>query len=71
MFRKKSAHDSGKAKRKTMRVTLGAKKEIIVEHENGVHVSDLTSKYGMPKLTTSTLKNKEMIKAANVVKDLR
>ena len=43
MFPKKSE----KVKRKTTRVTLRVKKEIIVEHENGVCVSDLASKYGM------------------------
>ena len=69
MFPKKSARDGGKEKRKTTRSTLGVKKEIIEEHEDGVCVSDLASKYGMPKSTISTfLKNKEMIKAANVEK---
>ena len=44
-------------------------KEIIAEHDNGVRVSDLGSKYGMPKSITSTcLKNEEMITAANVAK---
>ena len=58
-----------KAKRKTTRGTLGAKKEIIAEHENGVRISDLASKYCMPKSRISTfLKNKEMIKAANATK---
>ena len=53
MFPKKSALDGGKEKQKTMRATLRVKKEIIAEHENGVCVSDLASKYGMPKLTIS------------------
>ena len=48
-FSKKSAR--GKEKQKTTRATLGVKKEIIAEHENGVHVSDLASKYGMSRST--------------------
>ena len=69
MFPKKSARGGGKEKRKTTRATLGVKKEIIAEHGNGVRVCDLASKYGMPRSTISTfLKNKEIIKAANVEK---
>ena len=65
MFPKKSARDIGKEKRKTTRATLGAKKEIMAEHEYEVRVSDHASKYGMPKSTISTfLKNKEMINVA-------
>ena len=54
MCPKKSACDGGEEKRKTTRATLGVKKEIIEEHENGAQVSDLASKYVMPKSTTST-----------------
>ena len=49
-----------------MRATLGVKKEIITEHENGVRVCDLVSDYGMPKSTY--LKNEEMMTAANIAK---
>ena len=67
MFPKNSAR--GKENRKNTRVTLGLKKETIAEHKSGVRVSDLASKHGVPKFTISTyLKNKEMIKAANVAK---
>ena len=60
---------SGKENRKTTRATLGVKKEIIAEHENGVRVSDRPLKYGMSKSTISTfLMNDEIIKAANVAK---
>ena len=60
MLPKKSAHDEGKEKRKTMRATIGLKKEIIAEQENGIRFFNL----GLPKSTISTfLKNKEMIKA--------
>ena len=48
MFPKKSARDSGEEKRKNKRATLGVRKEIIEEHDNVVHVSDLVSMYGMP-----------------------
>ena len=54
MFYKKSACDGGKEKQKTTRATLGVKKEIIAERENGVCVSNFASKYGMPKSTIST-----------------
>ena len=48
---------------------IRSNKEIIAEYENGVCVSVLASKYGMPKSTISTfLKNTEMIKADSVVK---
>ena len=40
MFCRKSARDGGKEKQKTTRATLGVKKEIIAEHENGVCASD-------------------------------
>ena len=51
------------------KATLSVEKEVMAEHENGVLVSDLASKYGMSKSTISpSLKNKEMIKAANVAK---
>ena len=41
----------------------------MAEHENGVRVSDLALKYDMSRSAVSTfLKNKEMIKSANVAK---
>ena len=49
MFLIKSARDSGKEKLKTTTATLGVRKEILTEHDNGVRVSGLASKYGMPK----------------------
>ena len=65
MFPRKSA--CGTEKRKTTRATLGVKKEIIAEHENGVRVSDIASKFDVPRSTISTFfMNKEMIKAVNV-----
>ena len=69
MFPNKNARDGGREKQKATRATLGVKKEIIAEHENGVRASHLASKYGISKSTISTfLKNRKMIKAANVVK---
>ena len=69
MLPRKNAFYGGKEKQKTTRATLGVKKEIIAEHENVVCVSELASKYCMQKSTISTfLKNKEMIKAADVAK---
>ena len=67
MSPKKIARDGGKEKRKTTRATLGVKKEIIAEYENGFRVSSFASKHGMPRSTISTFfMNKELIKAANV-----
>ena len=55
--------------KKIVRRTFEVKKEIITKHENGAHVSDLAAEYGMAKLTISTIiKNKEVIKGADVAK---
>ena len=52
-----------------MRATLELKMEIIANFEKCVRVSDLTAQYNMAKSTISTfLKNKKMIKAADVAK---
>ena len=51
MLPTKSARDGGQEKRKTTMATLGVEKEVIAEHENGVLVSDLASKYSMSKST--------------------
>jgi hypothetical protein len=42
----KKDNDS-KVKRKTTRTTTEVKKEIIIKRENGVHVSDLVTQFGM------------------------
>ena len=69
MLNKKIARDGSKEKRRTTRTTLGVRKEIISEHENGVRVSDIAAKYGIPISTIPTfLMNNEMIKSANVSK---
>lgn len=45
------------------------KKEIIAKHETGIRVSDLAVQYGMANSTICTiLKNKEVIKSADVAK---
>ena len=47
-------------------------KEIIAKLENGVRVSDLAAQYNMAKSTSSSfLKNKEAIKAADVAKGVK
>jgi len=69
MSPKKNISDGDKGKRKTTRATIEVKKEIIGKYENGVRVSNLASTYGIPKSTISTfLKNKEILKAADVAK---
>jgi len=48
---------------------LELKKELIIKWEKGTSVSDLAVQYGTAKLTIPTiLKNREAIKAADVVK---
>ncbi|GCC24533.1 hypothetical protein chiPu_0002934 [Chiloscyllium punctatum] len=52
-----------------MRTTIELKKELIAKHESGTRVSDLAAMFEMPKSTMCTiLKNKEVIKAADVAK---
>ena len=67
--KKASSASARKEKRKTVRTTIELKKEIIAKYEKGTRVSDLSVEYGMPKSTISTfLKNKDLIKAADVAK---
>ena len=52
-----------------MRTTIELKKKIIVKFKNGVRVSVIDAQYNMEKSMISPfLKNKEAIKAADVVK---
>ena len=69
MAPKKAKVDSDKGKRKVVKRTIEVKKEIAAKYESGVRVSDLATQFGMAKSTISTiLKNKEVIKAADVAK---
>lgn len=48
-------------------ITIKEKKEIIEKHENGIRIVDLAAKYNMATSSIATiLKNKEVIKAAEV-----
>ena len=61
-----------KPKRKIIMTTVELKKELITKWEKGICVSDLAVQYSMAKLTISTiLKNREAIKAADVVKGVK
>jgi len=61
--------DSSKVKRKNTNIMIDVKKEIIAKHENGVHVSDLATQFGMVKSTICTvLKSRETIKKADVAR---
>ncbi|XP_023230982.1 tigger transposable element-derived protein 1-like isoform X1 [Centruroides sculpturatus] len=65
----KKANESVEVKRKKVKTTIEMKKEIIRKHESGVRVSDLALQFGLAKSSISTiLKNKEVIKDANVAK---
>ena len=65
----KDDNENSRVKRKINRYTIEMKKDIIAEHENGARVSDLATKFGVPKSTISyTIKNKKTIKGASVAK---
>ena len=67
--KKSSSNSTRNEKRKVMRTTIEFKKETISKFEIGVRVSDLAAQYSMTKSMISTfLKNKEVIKAADVAK---
>ncbi|XP_076069180.1 putative CENPB DNA-binding domain-containing protein 1 [Oratosquilla oratoria] len=66
---RKKIGDSTKPKRKAVRRTIELKKELIAKFESGTRISDLATQYGMAKSTISSiLKNKDIIKEANVAK---
>ena len=68
MNRKRNS-DSTKFKRKAVRTTIELKKELIAKFESGKRVSDLATEYGMAKsIISSILKNKVVIKKANLAK---
>ncbi|XP_067142189.1 putative CENPB DNA-binding domain-containing protein 1 [Centruroides vittatus] len=48
------------------------KKEIVEKYEGGMRVRDLTVAYHIPRTTISTIvKNKDIIKSANIVKGVK
>ncbi|GCC30801.1 hypothetical protein chiPu_0009255 [Chiloscyllium punctatum] len=52
-----------------MRTTIELKKELIAKHESSTRASDLAAMFEVPKSTVCTiLKNKKVIKAADVAK---
>jgi len=61
-----------KPKRKIIMTTVELKKELITKWEGGIRVSDLAVQYGTAKSTILTiLKNREVIKAADVMKGIK
>uniref|UniRef100_UPI00358F173F tigger transposable element-derived protein 1-like n=1 Tax=Myxine glutinosa TaxID=7769 RepID=UPI00358F173F len=65
----KKSSEGNKNKRKAVRATIEVKKQLIAKHEGGMRVMDLAAMFEMPKSTVCTiLKNKEVIKAADVAK---
>ena len=67
MGAKKVRSDIGQGKRIIVR-TVVVKKEIITEHEKGVHVSDLAAEYNMAKSPISTIiTNKEVMRGGGDV----
>uniref|UniRef100_UPI0035902AD7 tigger transposable element-derived protein 1-like n=1 Tax=Myxine glutinosa TaxID=7769 RepID=UPI0035902AD7 len=65
----KKSSEGNKNKRKAVRMTIEVKKQLIAKHEGGMRVMDLAAMFEMPKSTVCTiLKNKEVIKAADVAK---
>ncbi|GCC34410.1 hypothetical protein chiPu_0012883 [Chiloscyllium punctatum] len=65
----KKSSEANMRKRKSVRTTIELKKELIAKHESGTCVFDLAAMFEMPKSTMCMiLKNKEVIKAADVAK---
>ncbi|GCC32258.1 hypothetical protein chiPu_0010719 [Chiloscyllium punctatum] len=65
----KKSSEANRSKRKSVKMTIVLKKELIAKHESSTHVSDLAAMFEMPKSTVCTiLKNKEMIRAADMAK---
>ena len=61
--------DGNRNKRKAVRATIEAKKQLIAKYEGSMRVMDLGAMFKMPKSTVCTvLKNKEVMKAADVAK---
>ena len=68
----KKVTNVAKPKGKVIMTTVELKKELITMWEKGTHLSDLAVQCGIVKLTISTiLKNREAIKAADVVKGVK
>ncbi|XP_076357961.1 putative CENPB DNA-binding domain-containing protein 1 isoform X1 [Tachypleus tridentatus] len=68
-MRSKKDNENSKPKRKVVRATVEVKKDLIANYESGVRVSELATQFGMAKSTVCTiLKNKEVIKEADVAK---
>jgi hypothetical protein len=68
----KKVNNVEKPKRKIIMTTVELKKELITKWERGTRVSDLAVQYSMAKSTILTiLKNREVIKAADVVKGIK
>ena len=61
-----------KPKRKIIMTTVELKKELVTKWEKVICVSELADQYGVAKSIISTiLKNREAIKAADVVKGVK
>jgi hypothetical protein len=59
-------------KRKIVISTIGIRKVLITKWESSTGLLDLAAQYGIAKSTISTmLKNKEVIKAANVAEGVK
>jgi hypothetical protein len=68
----KKVNEKSQATKKMVRITMEVTKEIVEKHEGGTHIQDLAAAYRMPRTTVSTIvKNKDVIKPANVAKGLK
>lgn len=68
----KKANGKQQKTKKMTRITMELKKEKVEKYEGGMRIRDLTVAYRIPKTTISTIvKNKDIIKSANVAKGVK
>jgi Mor family transcriptional regulator len=68
----KKVNKKSQATKKMVRSTMKVKKEIVEKYEGGMRIRDLAAAYRMPRTTVSTIvKNKDVIKSANVAKGVK
>jgi hypothetical protein len=65
-------NEKSQATKKMVRITMEVGKEIVEKYEGGMRIRDLAAAYRMPRTTVSTIvKNKDVIKSANVAKGVK
>ena len=71
-MRSKKDNEKSQATKKMVKITIEGKKEIVEKYEGDMRIRDLADAYCMPRTTVSTfVKNKNVIKSANVAKKMK